>query len=436
MMLYSTELEKHKMMQADVRPNVNFHVGIYSKRFGIFSSLLVLTLVLLILGPIDKLLTGIGRQAQIEGLIALTGFQIIYARITTVLIFFIAVFISIQHGFSRSNFKRLVALWSFLIIFMWLRVPVLEGNVGALVRTLNFFSVIFAMSLLATNLRASYSFFLQAYIVMAVSNLVGLLLFLSSVPFSYFTDGYGIMFTGLYAHKDLLSTTAAIGLIISVVRLKIEWKKADALIFVIQLVTLMMASTLSSILGVVAAIFAMALPRGTFVFVGGLAILLPIIHPVFGEIATLLGRDPTFTGRTILWDFTIDNGMRAPIFGHGFVHISATPEWMQLLRTEFRSDTFLIPHSHSLWIESFDKFGLVGLAVVIWTMYIKPILVINTNFTDWVEKSSFALLSFWLIKSALTLPFLNSDTTAYLWVFALGVCVARNHSLNHQKLLK
>jgi exopolysaccharide production protein ExoQ len=98
------------------------------------------------------------------------------------------------------------------------------------------------------------------------------------------------------------------------------------------------------------------------------------------EVLRAFGKDSTLTGRTLLWDIGIKQGMQAPFLGHGYGAFwvqgfaPADALWYRFgigLRTGF--------HFHDLYIEAFVELGFIGLTIyflVLWGGMAKSTLVV------------------------------------------------------------
>lgn len=388
------------------------------------TQILVLTLAVLILACLNKLLLGTGQNFAAGQIILQSNADIYFARISSFAILLLSFTLAAATGISHAALKKIALFWLPFVLYLWIKIPIFRGEGEILLRTLNFLAVIASMSILASNRRNAMLFLDYIYFLMALANLIGLTLYMAKVPFSYFSDGYGLMFTGVFPQKDILSTTAALGACLAIPRILMQRNFIHLAILTLQITTLFFASTLSSLGAFGFGVLAIFAPVFAIGLAGSIALFLPLIHPLFAPITILLGKDPSLTGRTRLWEFTLDDALKSPIFGNGFRHISATADWMQMIQSEFRSDSFFIPHSHNLWVEGFDKFGVVGLLLLAVALIIWPMFLTRPPNGQPFERICFALLPFWLFKSALTVPFLNSDTTAYFWIFCLSFCVA------------
>jgi O-antigen ligase len=78
--------------------------------------------------------------------------------------------------------------------------------------------------------------------------------------------------------------------------------------------------------------------------------------------------DPTFTGRTDIWRFAIDNIRDRPLFGHGFGAFWETP-YTYFQPVIEGSEVAFASHSHSGFLDLALTIGIPGLALgLIWTL--------------------------------------------------------------------
>ncbi len=390
---------------------------------NLFNQFLSLVFVLLVSDVYFKLVFDTGLSSGSTGLITTSTAEAIYSRIVVGCLFGVAFLIWWRNGSRSRGVLRLARYWLPLFALLWLNLPILSGDFPVLLRTLNFMVAIATTVFLAASQGMVGVVVRQYYWTAFLASLTGLFLYAANSPFSYFTDGYGYMFTGVFPHKDKASVTALFGTLLALYYLKKGVTTLGLFVLAVQLVTLWLSATLSSAFALLIGILAFAWPRLTLLGTSILAITLPITHSWFSWIAVSLGKDPTFTGRTLLWDYTIERAIQKPLFGAGFDHISSTYGWSQMLLRDFQSDRFFIPHSHNLWVEVFYKFGIVGLLVVAWTLILYPLVIATSKRGDQITVLAFAFLSALTAKSALTVPFLNTDVTAYYWAFFINVIV-------------
>jgi O-antigen ligase len=100
------------------------------------------------------------------------------------------------------------------------------------------------------------------------------------------------------------------------------------------------------------------LPLGTLMLLGGLA--------NFGLILQTLGRDPTLTGRTTLWNAITEVGAKRPFLGFGY---SSFWHYNGADRAALYSQVgWTPPHAHNAYLDMWLDLGYVGLALLIYTI--------------------------------------------------------------------
>lgn len=78
----------------------------------------------------------------------------------------------------------------------------------------------------------------------------------------------------------------------------------------------------------------------------------------------LLGRDATFTGRTYIWQVTLEHLWERPWFGYGRSTFWAPESPFPKQISYFLSQNFSAPHAHSGYIDTALDAGLIGLTLV------------------------------------------------------------------------
>jgi O-antigen ligase len=90
--------------------------------------------------------------------------------------------------------------------------------------------------------------------------------------------------------------------------------------------------------------------------VGAVALLAPDL------IFEALGKDPSLTGRTLIWDALLRRVEERPLLGHGYSAFwgahSAPAAWIR------RETEWLVPSAHNGWLEILAELGWVGLCAV------------------------------------------------------------------------
>ncbi len=95
--------------------------------------------------------------------------------------------------------------------------------------------------------------------------------------------------------------------------------------------------------------------------IGGGVLAIFIATANLGILAGLLGKDVTLTGRTVLWQASIEAALEKPILGFGWGGF-----WQGQLspaRVVFDKNGWLPPHSHNALIDYFLAGGVVGAAL-------------------------------------------------------------------------
>lgn len=83
--------------------------------------------------------------------------------------------------------------------------------------------------------------------------------------------------------------------------------------------------------------------------------------------------DPSFTGRTTLWQYGMENIGVRPWFGTGFDSFWGTPTVEQIERPFERDWDFRgIVHGHNNFVDMALTMGLVGFFVLLWALFVAP----------------------------------------------------------------
>jgi exopolysaccharide production protein ExoQ len=105
---------------------------------------------------------------------------------------------------------------------------------------------------------------------------------------------------------------------------------------------------------------AVGLAAGWVLLVGGI-VGAAILATTWQDVLLALGRDPTFTNRTRIWQLALEYIDRRPWFGYGFGAFwreqseDAQVFWVAL--------GFKTPHAHNSWLEMALGIGVVGVGV-------------------------------------------------------------------------
>ncbi|MCB1782655.1 MAG: O-antigen ligase family protein [Alphaproteobacteria bacterium] len=192
--------------------------------------------------------------------------------------------------------------------------------------------------------------------------------------------------TGLFGSKNVVGLFATIGLFSAVSFLctksgKIEKIVYTALPLALCLLGLVLSRSASSLVVAFAVIAALIMagivskfPRGLRpVILGLLAFaaatfgfsLYAFQIDLYAEILHALGKNPTLTGRTYLWEEGIRLGSSNPFLGHGYAAfwVHGQPDAERLWK-EFYIDNRTGFHFHNLLIETFVETGMIGVLIL------------------------------------------------------------------------
>jgi O-antigen ligase len=214
----------------------------------------------------------------------------------------------------------------------------------------------------------------KVYAIASIASLVLVVVLPSSATMT--GDYYTHAWRGAFTDKNELGMACAEAIMLSVYGFRRRYgpRWIACLTIAASLVLLVGSQSKTPIVVMMAALYAativMALRRRT-----GPALVVGYLLLVFGMIAAALlaatwqealaalGRDPTFTNRTRIWELAYEYIARRPWFGYGF-------------ESFFRADSadanlvwavvgFKTPHAHNSWLEIGLGMGVVGVAIAV-----------------------------------------------------------------------
>ncbi len=163
-------------------------------------------------------------------------------------------------------------------------------------------------------------------------------------------------------------------------------------------------------------------------FLGSLAVLAAAAASI-ATITSAYGKDTSFSGRTEIWEASLDALWRRPLFGHGlgalFWQEGVTPETAEI----WRQVGFQASHAHNGALDLALQIGLVGLAVF-------AVLYVSTMRLGWIALKDQPDLGVWVLAtmSANLLMSLSEDVFLGGWLAVFTVMkvllVRRKESLN------
>ena len=368
---------------------------------------------------------------------------------------------SMNLGFGYPNVESMLGFASFLpqkimqaIIFMSILIylPLYFERVKSLKlvsATTVFLSVVIFLSLLFTEhkiltLRYILSFITPLFIVYVYLNnygsksllsvLVTLVCSLVIINFIYIIifPYYGIMganhagaFRGMFLHKNIYGAFCVYSSILFMFAYKtsgFKFKKAYVILYVLSFVgVLKCQSTTSLVLFLLAFLcfiffyFFRFMLKDTlkvvcyFSFLITIIFLSVILSVFYEEITYALGKDPTLTGRTELWETLFYVAQSKPIYGHG-LGLFQRPEIMHQYSLDFG---WVAKSAHNSYLDLLLGIGWFGLLA-----FLKPLLEKIFIF-PFVKHNSYRVFSCTVIVTTLCFSFSESGalmSTSFNWI--------------------
>ncbi len=167
----------------------------------------------------------------------------------------------------------------------------------------------------------------------------------------------------------------------------------------------------------------MALLSGIFVFASSLYV----------QVLDTLGKDPTLTGRTVIWSEVEKAILRRPWLGYGF------DAFWQGLKGESRSVVSVVgwnvPHSHNGYLEALLGFGVVGSGLI--AMMVLRMLYDSLAYVRFRRSAAgfwpCAFLFCFLIHAIAEAGFIKRDGLAYLLLVTLSTSLALERKVHAAK---
>lgn len=133
--------------------------------------------------------------------------------------------------------------------------------------------------------------------------------------------------------------------------------------------------------------------------------LLTVGSVMFEPIANLVNAvmaDPTYTGRTVIWRFALDNIAQRPLFGFGFEAFWGMPNlvdnWNYL-----ESWGYVASDAHNSFLNLAVTTGLVGLALSLWWIVVQPFIDLRRGLARGADPALTTLfLQIWLLGLCLS----------------------------------
>ena len=197
------------------------------------------------------------------------------------------------------------------------------------------------------------------------------------------TDPGPIGHQGIYSHKNLLGSYCSLGVAFGLAGMSSRWsvyKAAGLFALVAALLILVQSQSKTSLMlavmvpalawGMVFARrhLAVSLPVQAVLVALGLTFAFNVLSTSYGfgigTISNAIAGEPTFTGRTSLWEFSLDNVAQRPLLGHGYQAFWNIGKAAPSHRAE-PGFIHVTPHAHNGYIDTMLELGVIGLVVLV-----------------------------------------------------------------------
>lgn len=371
-------------------------------------------------GGLDPLLVRAGARH------ALGGFLLQMTRVLQT-IALVMVFVSfVVVAGDRWRAERALIPWLPFLALLWMSLLWVDAPGELFLRVGNMSAFVVAAVLIAAN----RDFVRVAYVTLgtiaSASCVLSILLWMTGSRFVVFhnvaTDI--TMFTGIFVHKGILSEVASIAVLYVWVRMT-AWRVTPVLVLACGAIALYLAATVSSILGVIVAIACARNWRAGLLGLGLCALTMPVLAALLAPVSEALGKDPTMTGRTVIWAVTLQQiGPMEWIVGHGLTLMEDLEYWLaQSDLALFKDNLFAVRSAHNLWIELLYKMGIVGTVAMFWLLVIRPMFT-KPDPDDWIDRFSILVVLYFTFKGALITSLIAPGASSLVYMIALNCLFA------------
>jgi len=100
---------------------------------------------------------------------------------------------------------------------------------------------------------------------------------------------------------------------------------------------------------------------------GGAAVTGYLFATYYATIMSLIGKDPTLTGRTKIWNLVLASAMRRPLLGYGYRAF-----WHGLQGESANvalADRWIVPAAHNGFLDLWLGLGIIGVGLVVYSMF-------------------------------------------------------------------
>lgn len=240
--------------------------------------------------------------------------------------------------------------------------------------------------------------------------------------------------TGVFVHKNLMGQSMSLG--------ALAWafsalasphhRLRNLLVLGVTILLLILCNSMTSILAFMLVIALLPLLRyaasgstGAVVMLAAIIPTVPFIIPAIERSTTALlmnvGRDPSFTGRTDIWQYALDALSHKPILGFGFAAFWQDPTIATATETLFY---WAPPTAHNGYLDIALSVGIAGLILLVWSLLvsIRNAFAFARERQNMIGLFPLALLVFFLIYN--TTESISGVQPNILWILFIVVAVS------------
>lgn len=182
---------------------------------------------------------------------------------------------------------------------------------------------------------------------------------------------------GLFFHKIPAGIYAAVGASLSMILFRGWFRLVAVAICVLfdcltgSSIGLALLPILAAMVGLLNASRSGRLSAGMFfsLIIGMIIFGIASFYFIGSEILVLLDRDPTLTGRTLLWGWGLEVAMQRPLLGWGFFGYFGSDEAAAVARSIRVFRNYDVPHFHNSYIQTIAEIGIPAAALLFITLF-------------------------------------------------------------------
>ncbi|WP_236776572.1 Wzy-type polysaccharide biosynthesis protein UppW [Agrobacterium tumefaciens] len=249
---------------------------------------------------------------------------------------------------------------------------------------------------------------------------------------------------GVFRHKNEAASVMSVLIIVAIYLYK-RWSFFGGLVVLFLSLIFLVKSGGKTALGLMPIIvatgwFIVRWPRWRYAVVTLLLVTFAIVivgttvDPVFSQMLTKLGIDPSFTGRTDIWTVAIDYIRQSPLVGYGYQAFWRSDALMSSF-TENNTWATTAPDSHNGYFDLLLAGGVPGLVLVLTWIYLLPLHYLG-KMDDATRNSPLTRLYVGVWLYVLLYGFLETLfflSTGFVWFFlivaVMGLHLQANASL-------